>query len=149
MTNRRRWEGMRMDSDSKSKAWYGAREDYPIENGQYAPTSGVNPKFQGSLLIISVDSLASIAPRKNKDAASRQGRTPTPAANQILQKDGADPQKKSALSILAQGEPVSTPTPQPLAKPSSGRTHNCGGSAMRVDLFALGLSRGKRITFTD
>ena len=94
-----------------------------LKNGQTLPTSGVDPKFQGSLLNTSVDSIASIAPRKNKDAAAAKVELRLQTANPNIAKDGADPQKKSEPVYTRSSEkPSPTPTPSPTAKASSGRT---------------------------
>jgi hypothetical protein len=65
-----------------------------LKDGQTLPTSGVDPKFQGSLLNTSVDSIASIAPKKDKDAAAKT-ELKLQATNPNAAKDGADPQSKS------------------------------------------------------
>jgi hypothetical protein len=94
-----------------------------LKNGQTLPTSGVDPKFQGSLLNTSVDSIASIAPRKNKDAAAAKVELQLQTANPNIAKDGADPQKKSEpVYTRSREKPSPTPTPSPTAKASSGRT---------------------------
>jgi len=95
-----------------------------LKDGQTLPTSGVDPKFQGSLLNKSVDSIASIAPRKNKNAAAAKVELQLQTTNpKTVAKDGADPQKKSEPVYTRSSEkPSPTPTPSPTAKASSGRT---------------------------
>jgi hypothetical protein len=95
-----------------------------LKDGQKLPTSGVDPKFQGSLLNTSVDSIASIAPRKNKNAAAAKVELQLQTTNpKTVAKDGADPQKKSEPVYTRSSEkPSPTPTPSPTAKASSGRT---------------------------
>lgn len=95
-----------------------------LKDGKTLPTSGVDPKFQGSLLNTSVDSIASIAPKKNKDAAAAKVELQLQTTNpRTVAKDGADPQKKSEPVYTRSSEkPSPTPTPSPTAKASSGRT---------------------------
>ena len=98
-----------------------------LKDGQRLPTSGVDPKFQGSLLNTSVDSIASIAPRKNKDAAAAKVELQLQTTNPNVAKDGADPKKKSEpIHTRSNENPSPTPTPSatasPAAKTSSERT---------------------------
>lgn len=93
-----------------------------LKDGQTLPTSGVDPKFQGSLLNTRVDSIASIAPKKNKNAAAAKVELQLQTTNpKTVAKDGADPQKKSEPVYTRSSEKPS-PTPSPTAKASSGRT---------------------------
>ena len=95
-----------------------------LKDGQKLPTSAVDPKFQGSLLNTSVDSITSIAPRKNKNATAAKVELQLQTTNpKTVAKDGADPQKKSEPVYTRSSEkPSPTPTPSPTAKASSGRT---------------------------
>ena len=95
-----------------------------LKDGQQLPTSGVDPKFQGSLLNTSVDSIVSIAPRKDKDAPAAKVELQLQTTNpKTVAKDGADPKKKSEPIYTRSSEkPSPTPTPSPTAKASSGRT---------------------------
>jgi len=86
-----------------------------LKDGKTLPTSGVDPKFQGSLLNTSVDSIASIAPRKNKDAVAAKVELQLQTTNpKTVAKDGADPQKKSEPAYARPKE-----NPPPTSKPSA------------------------------
>jgi hypothetical protein len=99
-----------------------------LKDGQKLPTSGVDPKFQGSLLNTSIDSIASLVPRKDKDAAtSTKVALKVHTTNPNAAKDGAEPQKKSEPGYARPKEnpsPASKPstTASPAAKTSSERT---------------------------
>jgi hypothetical protein len=98
-----------------------------LKDGQKLPTSGIDPKFQGSLLNTSVDSIVSLARRKDKDAAAAKVNLRLQTADPSPAKDGAEPRKKSEPVYTRSSEnPSPTPTPSatasPTAKVSSGRT---------------------------
>jgi len=92
-----------------------------LKDGKTLPTSGVDPKFQGSLLNTSADSIASIAPRKNKDAAAAKVELQLQTTNpKTVAKDGSDPQKKSEPADARPKEnPPPTSKPSPTASPAA------------------------------
>ena len=98
-----------------------------VKDGQRLPTSGVDPKFQGSLLNTSIDSIASLVPRKDKDADATKVELKLQTANPNAAKDGAEPRKKSEPAYArpkANPSPASKPSTaaSPAAKTSSERT---------------------------
>lgn len=99
----------------------GAQHEKVIElkDGQKLPTSGVDPKFQGSLLNVRIDPINSIVSEANKDSGSNHD--PRFQSRHLrLTKDGADLQKKSqAASVRLNEDPSPSPTPSATASPGA------------------------------
>jgi hypothetical protein len=88
-----------------------------LKDGQKLPTSGVDPKFQGSLLNTSVDSIASINPQadKNRGAGNKEPRSKK--SDLSVTKESSDSQKKNGSSS-ARSDADSSPSPSPSATAS-------------------------------
>jgi len=100
----------------------GAQREKVIElkDGQKLPTSGVDPKFQGSLLNVRIDPINSIVSEANKDSGNNED--PRFQSKHLsLTKDGAGLQKKSQTASVRLGEDPS-PSPTPSATASPGAT---------------------------
>ncbi len=99
----------------------GAQHEKVIElkDGQKLPTSGVDPKFQGSLLNVRIDPINSIVSEANKDSGSNED--PRFQSKHLsLTKDGADLQKKSqTASVRLHEDPSPSPTPSATASPGA------------------------------
>jgi hypothetical protein len=83
-----------------------------LKDGQKLPTSGVDPKFQGSLLNTSVDSIVSVSPQadKNRGAGNKEPRSKK--SDLSVTKESSDSQKKNGSSSARSDE---NPTPTPSA----------------------------------
>ncbi len=97
-----------------------------LKDGQKLPTSGVDPKFQGSLLNTSVDSIASVSPQADKNRGVSNKDPRLKGSDSSLTKNISDPQKKNGASSArsdASSSPSPTPsaTASPTAKASSNR----------------------------
>ncbi len=91
-----------------------------LKDGQKLPTSGVDPKFQGSLLNTSVDSIESIALETNKDRGVGNQDPRFKTKNLSLTKDSADmPKKSEPVSARSNENPSPTPTPSATASPTA------------------------------
>jgi len=107
----------------------GAQREKVIElkDGQKLPTSGVDPKFQGSLLNVRIDPINSIVSEANKDSGSNED--PRFQSKHLsLTKDGTDLQKKSSTASVRLGEDPS-PSPTPSATASPGATGSPSGKS--------------------
>ena len=100
----------------KSKPGAAREKIIELKDGQKLPSSGLDPKFQGSLLNTSVDSIASIAPKTNKVRSANE-RPAFEATNLSLAQSSADVTKKNE-PVSARSNETSSPTPTPSATAS-------------------------------
>ena len=90
-----------------------------LKDGQKLPTSGVDPKFQGSLLNTSVDSIVGIVPNTNKDRGANNEDLRFKTKDLSLTKESGEPQKKNGPnSANSDADSSPSPTPSPTASPA-------------------------------
>jgi hypothetical protein len=88
-----------------------------LKDGQKLPTSGVDPKFQGSLLNTSVDSIVSVSPQADKNRGAGNKEPGSKKSDLSVTKESSDSQKKNGSSS-ARSDADSSPSPSPSATAS-------------------------------